>query len=105
MTIRLSKKDPAEWVVLTFDFSKGLANGETLAGTIVTTVSVALGIDPSPSSILNGAASFDATNTKVLVPVKLGLNGCDYLVKVVSPTTNAQKVLSLSAIAPVRSDT
>jgi hypothetical protein len=85
------------------DFSNGLASGETLQGTIATTSTTIAGTDLAPSDILNGSAAFDPTNKKVQVPVKLGVDGCDYLIKVVAQTSNAQKVLSLSAILPVRS--
>lgn len=98
----LNEKDAAESVVLTFDFSPGLAVGETLTGTIVVTVSTALGIDSAPTNVLNGVASFDATNTRVYQPVKGGNQDGNYIVKVVCATSNPKKVLAISAVLPIR---
>lgn len=102
--MRVDPIDPAEAVVLTFDFSPALSPGETLAGTITTSVTMALGIDPSPQGVLNGAPMFDGGNTSVLVPVKGGLVDRDYAVKVVAGTTNAFKVLALVAHLPIREE-
>lgn len=95
-------KDPSEKVVLTFDFSADLASGETLAGSLTTTIACSRGADPTPGSVLNGVSARDATSTQVLVPVQAGLAGCDYTVKVVSATSNVFKVLALAAALPVR---
>ena len=103
MTInRFDVKDPSEKVTLTFDFSAGLGPAETLSGVPVATVGMAFGSDLTPSGILNGSASIDPTLKLVLVPVQAGFADCDYVVKVVVPTSNASKVLALSAILPVR---
>jgi hypothetical protein len=96
-------KDSAEKVVLTFDFSADLDVGETLNGAIGVTVSVARGSDATPANILNGAAAYDITSTKVLQGVQGGSAGCGYLIKVVAPTTNVKKVLALSGLLPVPS--
>lgn len=96
--------DPDEKLVLTFDYTGGLDSGETLTGTITTTVAMALGSDATPTSVLNGVASFDGTSKKVLMPVKGGLIDRDYAIKVVSGTTNALKVLALVAHLPIRQD-
>ena len=100
-TKRLDDKDPAEKVVLTFDFSADLDVGETLSGAITVSVSVVRGADPSPAAILNGAAAFDATSKMVLQGVQAGLNDCEYRIKAVAPTTNPKKVLALSGVLPV----
>jgi len=103
MTInRFDVKDPSEKVTLTFDFSAGLSSEEMLSGVPVALVSMAFGTDPAPSAILNGSASIDPTLKLVFVPVQAGIADCDYVVKVVVPTSNASKVLALSAILPVR---
>lgn len=101
-THRFDVKDPSEKVTLTFDFSAGLGSAETLSGAPVATVSMAFGTDLAPSSILNGSAAIDPTLKLVFVPVQAGITDCDYVVKVVVPTSNASKVLALSAILPVR---
>jgi hypothetical protein len=96
--------DPSESVVLTFDFSAELATGETLTGIGTTTVSVFLGTDSTPASLLNGTPSVDVTGTKVLVPVKgRPTDGVDYDVALTAvPTSNVKKVLAMGCILPVR---
>ncbi len=98
-----AQKDPSEKVPLTFDFTNGLDAGETLTGTPTVTVACTVGTDATPQAILNGSATLIASATKVLQAVQGGLAGCDYLIKVVTATSNAQKVLALSAVLPVRS--
>lgn len=95
-------KDPGESRTLTFDLSLDLAAGETLVSVTGTTVTVVSGTDPSPTAILNGAASIDSSQTKALVPVKGGLDEVDYDVKVTVTTTNSTKVLVGAGILPVR---
>jgi hypothetical protein len=102
--MRIDPIDPAEAVVLAFDFSLALDVGETLSGTIATSVTTVLGTDATPSAVLNGVATFGAGNKTVLVPVKGGLVDCDYAIKVVVGTTNAQKTLALVAHLPIRED-
>jgi hypothetical protein len=102
--MRVDAIDPAEAVVLTFDFAPALETGETLAGTIATSVRTVLGVDPAPQDVLNGAPIFGVGDTSVLVPVKGGLVDRDYAVKVVVGTSNAAKVLALVAHLPVREE-
>lgn len=101
MPLRFDVKDPAESIPLTFDFSPGLASGETL-----TTSSVAVatysGSDQNPGALLNGAPALDATSTKVVQPVTGGTNNNDYEFTVTAQTTNAAKALTIRAILPVR---
>ena len=101
-TNRLENKDPAEKVTLTFDFTLGLAAGEILTGTPTAIVTLAFGNDPQPAAILNGVPAIDPTTKMVFVPVQAGIADCDYLVRVVAATSNATKVLALSALLPVR---
>lgn len=102
--MRVDPIDPAEAVVLTFDFSPALDSGETLAGMITTSVRTALGVDPTPQDVLNGVATFGAESRTVLVPVKGGLVDHDYAIKVVVGTSNAAKVLALVAHLPIREE-
>lgn len=102
--MRVDPIDPAEAVVLTFDFSPALDSGETLAGLITTSVRTVLGVDPAPQDVLNGTPIFGVGDTSVLVPVKGGLVDRDYAVKVVVGTSNAAKVLALVAHLPVREE-
>lgn len=102
--MRIDAIDPAEAVVLTFDFSSALDAGETLTGTIATSVTTLLGVDAAPSNVLNGVPTFGVGAKTVLVPVKGGLLDRDYAIKVVVGTSNPSKVLALVAHLPVRED-
>ena len=102
--MRVDAIDPAESVVLTFDFSPALDAGETLTGTITTLVSMALGSDATPHNVLNGTPAFGVGNTSVLVGVKGGLVDRDYAIKVVVGTSNPAKVLALVAHLPIREE-
>jgi hypothetical protein len=98
----LDTKHPDEKLILTFDFTNGLAAGELLSGVPTVAIAVASGVDPSPASMANGSASIDGTGLKVLVPVQAGLDTVDYLFTVDCPTTNPLKLLTLPAILSVR---
>jgi hypothetical protein len=99
---RFDVKNPAEKIVLTFDMTLGLATGETLTGSPSVSVAVFSGTDGSPSAILNGSAALDSSGLLILVPVQAGLDQTDYYLTVSCATTNALKLLALSAILPVR---
>lgn len=103
MTTRLDIKDPAEKLILTFDFTVGLASDETLLGTPTATVSVLIGRDATPTAIFNGPPGIDGTSKRAYLPVQAGNDGCDYLIKVVCATSNDAKILALAAVLPVRS--
>lgn len=98
----VSSKNPSESIVLSFDFTNGLVSPEILSGTPTVSITTSFGTDASPSSVLNGSASIDSTNKLVLVPIQGGLDGCDYEIKVIAPTTNVKKILALVAVLPVR---
>lgn len=89
---------PNEKRVLTFDFTADLSGTEVLTGTPTVTINVVSGTDLSPSSIQDGAVSFDSTNKMVLFPMSAILINNDYNITVVVNTTNTTKVLSLSGI-------
>lgn len=96
------QKLPGESVVLTFDFTAGLAPGETLAGPPSAAFETVFGGDPSPGSLANGSGVIDPTSMLVLLPVTGGLDGNDYSVTVTCPTSNSKKVLALVGLLPVR---
>lgn len=102
--IRFGAKDPEEKVPLTYDMANGLDSGEVLTGTPTAAISVASGADPSPSLVLNGAPYLDSTTKKIMVPVQGGVDGADYLIKAKCSTNNPNKLLTLSAVLPVRAD-
>lgn len=93
--------DPAEAVVLTFDFSKGLDAGETLSGAITVSISMNNGVDATPALLQAGAATFNGDATAVLVPVVGRVEGAQYAIKVASGTTNPQKRLAKTGVLPV----
>jgi hypothetical protein len=100
---RFDIKDPAESVLLAFNFAPGLAPGVTLSGLPQVALSVILGTDANPGAVLNGAAGFDSTLTQVVQPVTGGLDGCEYQFRVVSATTSAKTTLTCYGVLPVRS--
>ena len=94
-------KDPGESVPLIFDFSAGLATGETLVVTPTMSISVTQGMDPSPGSMLSGALGFDPTMTQCIQPVSGGISGCEYELVCTTPTSNPLKTLVLVGLLPV----
>lgn len=97
----LHPKIAQEKLMLTFDFSKGLAVDETLQGAVTVIVSVVRGKDNAPASMINGAAQLDATTKMVLQPIQGGMKGNEYSIRVVAPTTNPLKVLAMDALLEV----
>lgn len=92
---------PGEKRVLSFDFTRDLAVGETISGLITVNVSVARGEDATPDNILNGSVSVDANSKIVLVPVYVINKKTEYLIKVIAPTNDPKKVLGLAGILTV----
>jgi hypothetical protein len=89
--------------ILTFDMSAGLTGGNSLTGTPTVTVTVFRGTDPTPDAILNGAATLNAGNTQVLVPVAPTVDAVTYLITVFCNTLNPEIVLDLQWLLPVYS--
>jgi hypothetical protein len=96
-----NNKLPAEELVLAFNFAIRLGSGNTLSGTPTVAISVATGVDPDPSAVLNGPAQLDATSTLVLQPVKAGIAGVGYLFDVQCATAQTDVLLETQAILPV----
>lgn len=95
------EKFSEEKLVLDIGFAKGLATGEIISGTVTATVSVSRGQDPAPANVLNGSPTVDSTSKRVLLPVKGGVPGTEYLIKVTVDTTNPLKKLTFGAILAV----
>jgi hypothetical protein len=93
MKQRFPNKLIEEKLVLGFEFTAELNAGETLTGTPAVTASVVEGTDAAPSGLLNGAAQI--SDGTVLVPVKNGVTGVTYEIRVIVATSNAAKVLGL----------
>lgn len=101
-TPRFMCKDPIERVVLTFDFSAVLAPDESLDGPITLTIAATSGTDVNPRDLFDGYPAYDMTKRRILQPIKGGISGRDYFVKVAAATSNKQKSLALAALLPVR---
>lgn len=102
-TYRFPVIGPTEDRVLTFDFTSDLDPGETLAGIIGVTVAVTAGIDPNPTTIFDGIASYDNTLMQVQQPVRgQGVIDTDYYIVVTAPTTNPFKILARYGLLQVR---
>lgn len=86
-------KDPVEQVVLTFDFSWQLADGETLFGTPTVTLE---SLEDPTAAIVNGAAALDSLLPKYRIPVHAGIDGATYWIKVVSSTSNPSKTVAIT---------
>lgn len=99
---RFDAKDPGEKWPLTFDFTVDLPTGVLLTGITSVTFETVLGTDASPNSVANGAAALDITAKKVIVPVKGGVDGCDYKISVQTTSTDPLLAPELDGILPVR---
>lgn len=112
-------KDPGETVVLTFDATLALVNGETLTTIVSTTVRMIYGMDPDPSAVVNSpqinAAPVTITqpNAKTITIATAkgvqaiatgGLTNCGYLIAIECETSNPDKVLVLKGVLPVSSN-
>lgn len=93
-----SPKDPAETVVLTFNFAPDLIAGETLTGTpTIALVQYSGAADPALGSMLVCSPQLSGNN--VLQTVTLGVNGANYAFTATCPTSTA-RTLSEGGILP-----
>lgn len=96
MTLR-SPKDPAESVVVQFDFATELA----AIGSAVTTIAVhSGGTDPGVATMLDGAPQISGAS--VLQRVRGGLHGLSYTLRCVA--TSGATVLVRAGVMAVRWD-
>lgn len=93
--------DPAEKVELTFDFEPDLPAGVLISGAPIITIRVVTGVDATPANILNDGAAADISQTQMIVPVKGGLDGTKYAIKVVQATTDPDLLLALTGVLPM----
>lgn len=85
-------KDPAEIVVLTFDFTADLGAGETLVGPPVVSINQYSGTtDPGISSMPSGAAQL--SGALVLQKIGGGVSGSDYLLKAACTTSTGRQLV------------
>lgn len=101
-TPQFSAKDKAEKAVLTFDLSGVLVGDETLDGPIELTIIATSGTDGDARAVFNGYPAYDMTKRRILLPVKAGVRGCYYYIKVAAATSNQQKYLALAGLLPIR---
>lgn len=92
----LDPKDVSEVDVVVFDFTSMLSVGEAIVGATITSDLYA-GVDPAANLVVNSSPQF--TNTMVLVQIKAGIAGCEYLIRVIIAT--ATRTLTMSALLPV----
>jgi len=95
MTTRFTPKDPAEQVVIGFDYSK---LGTPSAPDV--TVVVLSGDDPAPDNIKQAAATIDGT--WVLQPVHGGIDGVEYGLRCLASVTGRHGKLLIDGILQVR---
>ena len=98
----LTNKDPEEMIVITFDFSDALVDGEVLTSIVALEFDVTMGTDPDPQAILAAAPLINTTNVQVQAPITGGLDGVNYSIKAVAATNNPSKRLAVTAVLPVR---
>lgn len=91
--IPLPDKDPAEVIVVAFDFAPELDPGESISAAQVT-AAVRGGADASPSNILSGALSI--VSPQVLQKVAASVDAVVYLLRCAG-TTSAGRVLVITA--------
>ena len=92
-------KDPAEIVLLAFDFADAAGPAVTLSGSTVS-VSVHRGADANPSAILSGSPTINGL--QVLQRVVGGLGGVTYSVKAQVDASDGSRYV-LAGLLPVRS--
>lgn len=101
-TPRFSCKDPAERVVLTFDFADALLEDETLEGPITFTIATTAGNDEDANALFDGYPAYDSTKKMIQQPIKGGMPCRDYYIKVKAGTSNAHKTVALAGLLAVR---
>jgi hypothetical protein len=90
---KFSSKDPLETVLLTYDFSNLISDPAEFIATVVWSIEVSVGIDPSASSMFAGDTILSAYKTSRLLSSGVAKN--IYLVHVLA-TTNKGQILRLT---------
>jgi hypothetical protein len=97
----LPAKDPAERVLLLFDFGAEMPAGDTVATALVAVEAVVAGQDATPA-VLDGGPT--ASGQAVLQWVIAGVEAASYRLRCTA-TTAQGRVLVLRAVLPVRTVT
>lgn len=95
----LPAKDPAERILVDFDFTPDFDAGEEIAGTPTVGVSLVAGTDPSPAAILLGTPTVAAG--VVRQTINGGVAGATYRLRCAA-TLDSGRILVLAATLPVR---
>ena len=96
-TQTLSPKDPAEIIVVSFDFSLAMLVGETISPSPSVTASSVSGPDTSPSSILSGTAA--VSGSIVSQQIINGLDGATYKLRCLATLSSGRR-LALAGLLP-----
>ena len=99
---KLSPKAPNDRVVVTFDFTNGLAVGETITAIVSITVSTIAGVDPTPETMLYGTAAITVDGLMAQQPVQGGLDGCFYQFQCLCDSSLGERY-SICAVLPISS--
>jgi hypothetical protein len=95
----LPAKDPAERVIVDFDFSLDLDTAEYITGTPAVGVALVAGTDPSPAAILLGTPTVAAGVARQAIIG--GVAGATYRLRCAA-TLDSGRILVLAANLPVR---
>lgn len=94
-----SDKDPAEKIFVVFDFSKIITDKvESISG-VSFSVTVATGVDASPSAILSGSPILKPKEASHLITG--GVNGVSYIITCTADTTRGQRLKGIATL-PVK---
>jgi hypothetical protein len=88
-----SNKDPAETVILTFNYQPALSPSEYLVSVNTPTVTVIAGEDPNPQDLIAGLVALGVTGFTAQVPVHGGLLGVSYRISVLVSTSEQQELI------------
>jgi hypothetical protein len=95
---KLSIKDPAETILISFDFTNMFLDDLEVITAATWSVEVITGTDASPNILSLGNPTFANAIASQLITG--GVAGCTYLIKVLATTSKSQ-ILKLSASLPV----
>jgi uncharacterized protein (DUF697 family) len=91
-TFILRGKNTSENYTVNVPFSDMLLLGETIVSLVVT-ISVFSGDDPTPSNVLSGSPTTDSTNTIAIFTLTAGVEGVTYIVSVLATGSSTSVAL------------
>lgn len=95
--MNLPAKDPAEFVIVTFDYEHEI--GDATVSSAALSCAVKSGADADVGSMLYGAAVVSGAD--VLQLVRLGVDGADYTLRCLATLSDGRKLLRWATL-PVR---